>query len=174
VEHGVNRMKITENLPQDRRGKQRAAWRKQQLGVSLLLGLFFLLGFAALLRENKELFPFYSWSMFGLVPQTGECYRIVLTQVPGRALAGDLPFQEADEWVTGAHSVVAAHVLIKLGRALEDNDAEKVALWRRQFETNYLRVGTHYKLVRDFSNPVERWKKIPARETVLVQWIRES
>jgi hypothetical protein len=168
--------KITANLPYRSGGgrdKTLKARRREQWGLVVFLGLILIIGYGSLIQNGGEIFPFFSWSMFGLVPQRGPNYTLRFVELPGHPLARPLRLQEADGLMPGTHSVVAANLILFWGRALDAGQPEEAERWHRQLETIFIPVNARYQLVRDFGDPVERWKNTPRPETVLGEWTRK-
>ncbi|GAB4245906.1 MAG: hypothetical protein OHK005_11530 [Candidatus Methylacidiphilales bacterium] len=128
--------------------------RRIQLGVATFATAIFCLGELALLRPpSYEFFPFYSWSMFALVPGKREIF-YVLVETPH----GKVDFKQGGAGIRNQHSVVAYNLIQKLGRAAAAGDAAEVAAWRGQFEKSHLEAGTRYRVVMWREDAMARWR----------------
>ncbi|MFQ3670803.1 MAG: hypothetical protein SNJ84_05035 [Verrucomicrobiia bacterium] len=126
-----------------------------KLGVAVFGTAIFVLGEVALLfPPSHEIFPFYSWSMFALVPGEKDQF-YVLVETP----EGEVEFTRGGPGIRGAQSVVAYNVMQRLGRALKAGNQEETERWRRQFEENFLVEGTRYRVVHRRVDPLIRWQE---------------
>jgi hypothetical protein len=130
-------------------------YRRIQLAVVVFLSAMLVLGLSALMRPpSYEIFPFYSWSMFALVPgEKDQFYAMVGND------GAWVEFTRAGGLVYQAQSVVAYNVIQKLGRAALENDSEGVANWRQQFEKNYLPPGTSFQIQHRRVDPLTRFQQ---------------
>lgn len=129
--------------------------RRMLLGVTGFALVIFVLGELALLRPpSHEIFPFYSWSMFALVPGEKDQF-YVLVDTP----EGPVEFTRGGPGIRGAHSVVAYNVIQKLGRAATSGDRADLDTWREQFERTNLEPGTRYRVLHRRVDPLTRWRE---------------
>lgn len=121
-------------------------------GVVLLV---FVAGEAALLRPpTYEVFPFYSWSMFALVPNESDQFHVFVTK-DGETRE----YTRAKKWVADANSITAYTVIQQYGKALRSGNVQEIAKWRRQFEENHLPPGLGYEVRHSRGDPMVRWRR---------------
>ena len=114
----------------------------------MFLAIYFVAGIGTLLLPAREIFPFYSWFLFALVPQNSTThYDLILHEVNGRHLDPPVRYQEADGLVPSPHSVTVYRLTQRLG-ATQDAHA------RELLEKDWLPPGTRYEIVR--SQPSHR------------------
>ncbi len=129
--------------------------RRMQLGIAAFGAVIFVVGELALLRPPAyEVFPFYSWSMFALVPGEKEQFYVVV-----EGPDGPIEFTRGGPGIVGQPTVVAYNVIQKFGRAARSGDAGELALWRDQFERANLAAGTRYQLVHRKVDTMVRWRE---------------
>lgn len=130
-------------------------YRRLKRVVAGILLVMFLAGEAALLRPpTYEVFPFYSWSMFALVPnETGQFYVFVTKDGETRE------YTRAKKWVADANSITAYTVIQQYGKALSSGNKKEIAAWRRQFEENHIPDGLFYEVRYSRSDPMTRWRQ---------------
>jgi hypothetical protein len=131
-------------------------YRKVQIATALFILLMFGAGEAALLRPpNYEVFPFYSWSMFALVPNETEQFYVFVTK-DGETRE----FTRAKKWVgEAANSIVAFTVIQQYGRALLSGNKNQIEKWRRQFEENHMPDDLNYEVRYSKEDPMVRWQQ---------------
>ncbi len=137
-----------------RGGVQR--YRKLKALVAAVFVVMFVAGETALLRPpTYEVFPFYSWSMFALVPnETGQFYVFVIKDGEMRE------YTRAKKWVgEAANSVIAYTVIQQYGKALRSGNKNEIATWRRQFEENHIPDGLVYEVRYSKGDPMVRWQQ---------------
>jgi hypothetical protein len=109
----------------------------------------FFIGEAALLNSkgNYEWFPFYSWSMFALVPQEEVTYRLTTHPISAEAVQTARKTRNLQEF----------HLIQKLGRAIEEEDLLSIAELRQTLEGNHLHGNLVYEISRLKQDPLELW-----------------
>lgn len=131
-------------------------YRRSQTILTGFLALMFLVGGAALTNSkgNYEWFPFYSWSMFALVPQEETNYRVLIQNSSGRWV----DFRLAEHLVRTPDSLQAYHLIQKMGKALEAGQVPEATTFRHSFEESFLKKGTRYAIYRFQEDPLTIWK----------------
>ena len=129
--------------------------------------LMLAIGLSALGTLQQEIFPFYSWFLFALVPNAKSTYQIVILSSGGKTLPSPRMYNEADDIVSNPHSIVAYKVMQRLGKACKHGDAAGIARERHFIEANF-KPGTQYEVLRLHSDPIERWRthEVVIREVV--------
>lgn len=127
------------------------SYRLQQSILTVFLVCMFCVGAAALTnaKGNYEWFPFYSWSMFGLVPQEETTFILLrhteLTDVVSQSTQ---------------RSLQEYHLTQKLGRAIESASTEEVQKLRQTIEGNHLSSDvTHYDILRLKADSLTLWQQ---------------
>jgi len=136
----------------DMKTLNRARW----IGITTLATMF-ILGEAALLnpKGNYEWFPFYSWSMFALVPDVERNYLVKVAKPESTAV----DFRTAGGLVQNPRSLEAYHLIQRWGRSVEKGDSTEAEPLRQAFEDRYLRPGTRYRLHARTEDPLSLWKE---------------
>lgn len=124
-------------------------------------------GLASLATEQQEVFPFYSWFLFALVPGGQTTYQVLIEKVNGVPLPVPRFYNQAPEVAGNAHSVVAFKVIQRLGKACRNADLAGIATQRAFLEAN-LPPGTGYEVVSFRSDPIAQWRtrRAPAMRPV--------
>jgi hypothetical protein len=136
------------------RGMRR--YRRLQGAVAGILLVMFVAGEAALLRPSTyEVFPFYSWSMFALVPNKTEQFYVFVTKD-----GVTREYTRAKKWLgESANSVIAYTVIQQYGKALRSGNKKEIANWRRQFEENHIPDDLDYEVRYSKEDPMVRWRQ---------------
>lgn len=134
-------------------------YRQTQNVLVIFLTCMFVAGGLALTnaKGNNEWFPFYSWSMFGLVPQEETNYRVMIETPSGNWM----DFRQAEGLVHQHQSLQAYHVIQKLGRAINAANEIEIAELSHSFATAYLKPGTRYQIVKIKEDPLTIWNNPP-------------
>lgn len=128
--------------------------------------LYFLIGMVTGFLRGKEIFPFFSWSLFSNIPNKTNEYTIIVDVYNGMIVSPPQLFQEAKEIIrqfdsrniSPPASIIAYYLMQDFGKAYERGEIQKAEKLRRLFEANYIKAPARYRLVRLIYNPVERWK----------------
>ena len=117
-------------------------YRRARCGVTLFLAIYFLVGLGTLLLPAREIFPFYSWFLFALVPQkTTTHYELILHEVNGQPVDPPRRYQDADRLVRLPHNVIVYRLTQKIG---ETNDSRA----RELLEKDWLPPKTRYEIIK--------------------------
>ncbi|MEM6886237.1 MAG: hypothetical protein AAF571_14530 [Verrucomicrobiota bacterium] len=137
------------------------SFRRTQTILTIFLAAMFLVGMAALTnpKGNYEWFPFYSWSMFGLVPQEEAIYRLMIEDAgPGSQFDYKLiDFRMAGDQVNEPDSLAAYHLIQKIGKAVTAGQSDEIAKLRAAFDASYLKAGTIYFIFESREDPLSAW-----------------
>ena len=113
-------------------------------------------------HPSKELFPFFTWSLFSWVPDTRHLYVVEVMRIDGNALLPPKDLREIAAF--DGESTLAYKATQELGRSRGRNES-----LRQTFEARYLKNrDVEYRLVRKTYNPLERWRSGEARETEVI------
>jgi hypothetical protein len=121
-------------------------YRRARRGISLFLAIYFVVGLGTLLLPAREIFPFYSWFLFALVPQGAPHYELILRRVDGKLLDPPRRYQEAEGLVRSPHSVTVYKLTQQIG-ALNDVHA------RELLEKYWLPPNTSYEITQSEPRP---------------------
>lgn len=126
------------------------------IGASTL-AVMFIIGETALLnpKGNYEWFPFYSWSMFALVPDVERNYLVKVS----RTEAPPVDFRNAGAHVRNPKHLEAYHLIQRWGRSVESKDLSRAEELRQAFEQRYLLPGIRYRLYARAEDPLTLWKE---------------
>jgi|GEM_PF-5539198 len=134
------------------------AYRRAQAILTVFLAAMFFVGAAALTNSkgNYEWFPFYSWSMFALVPQEETIYR--LRVIDPENTQNLIDFRQAGQLVHEPGSLPAYHLIQKMGKAITSGQQYQLSELRAAFDTNYLPTGTAYQMIQTREDPLSAWQ----------------
>lgn len=102
-----------------------------------------------------EIFPFFSWDLFTVIPGQEVRATIYLVAVDGREFEEPLPFFET-EHVRGSR-VTVSRLAGQLTEALR-RDPNRASVLREGLEGNHLPRRVEWSLVHERFDPVERWR----------------
>ena len=88
-------------------------------------------------NDRVEIFPFFSWDLFWVVPSYKQEYVVHLLEANGETFESPLLFNEAGKYLPQANSINAVTLIQTLGNAIESDD-ENAEQYRLQFEALYL------------------------------------
>lgn len=151
------------------KGYQRKKW-----ACFLFLCCIVLIGYSAIPLPGNEIFPFYSWTMFSLVPAQESEYVVLITEFQGKPVRPPQEFQRAGDMVVNHASIVAYRDIQNMGLAYEANDSKLFQHYQSLFEQNYLLPQTHYELDKTTYDPLTRWRTGKSALTQLQEWIRHD
>jgi hypothetical protein len=121
-------------------------YRRARRGITLFLAVYFIVGLGTLLLPVREIFPFYNWFLFALVPQeTTTHYELILYEVNGQPLDPPRRYQEAEGLVPSPHNVTVYRLTQKIGAT---NDAGS----RELLEKDWLPPKTRYEIIKSQSS----------------------
>lgn len=121
------------------------------------------LGLLAALRPGFEVFPFFSWFLFPIVPSTEPRYELVVEQLEGRGFEPAVNVMTLG-WVRDPKAMDLWSNTQRLGTSLERGEADGVRLMRTVLEGNYLCPPSRYRVERVVMDPMERWQTAQVRE----------
>lgn len=117
-------------------------YQRTRRGIALFLALYFVVGLGTLLLPAREVFPFYSWFLFALVPQNGTAhYDLILYEVNGQPVDPPRRYQDADGLVRSPHNVTVYRLIQRIG-ATQDAQA------RELLEKAWLPPKTRYEIIK--------------------------
>lgn len=134
--------------------------RRLRRRLALLVVVYFFAGGASqkLVPGVDEIIPFFGWSLFSKVPNEDSRYALLLHSKNGRALEPPVPFLEAPSSIAAGNRYLGRKVIQRLGRAVDEGNATRVAELRRLLEENYLHGRVVYQLVFERYDPLARWR----------------
>jgi hypothetical protein len=156
-------------------------YRFVQRLVAGFLGLMLLAGVGGqFFNERHELFPFYSWFLFSLVPQPDAAvYELLIHEAPaGRVFDPPIASRKADEGlIRSSHSVDLFRNVQELGRAAQARDAALCDRLRAGIERRFRVAGlVRYEIVKQtFDNAIARWASrdaAPHRQESVATFLR--
>lgn len=141
----------------------KTAWRgKYNIFVIGFISLYFLFGMLTALLGAKEIFPFFSWSLFSFIPNENREYAIIVYEYDGIIVSPpqlfQQLFQEAKGIIRQSDSIIAHNLIQDFGNAYEGNEIRKAEKIRKLFNANFIKTPAQYSLIRIIYNPIERWK----------------
>jgi hypothetical protein len=117
-------------------------YQRVRRGVAVFLAIYFIVGLGTLLLPAREIYPFYSWFLFALVPQNATThYELILYEVNGQPLDPPRRYQEADGLVRSPHNVTVYRLTQQIG-ATQDARA------RELLEKTWLPPNTRYEIIK--------------------------
>ncbi len=138
-------------------------YRSTQRLFAGVLGLMLFAGVSGqFFNARHELFPFYSWCLFSLVPQPDAAiFELLIHEAPaGRVLDPPVASRKAHEGlIRSPHSVDLFRTVQELGRAAQARDAAACDRLRAAVERRFRVAGpVRYEIVRQtFDNAMARW-----------------
>lgn len=134
--------------------------RRLRRRLALLVVVYFVAGGASqkLVPGVDEIIPFYGWSLFSKVPNEDSRYALLIHSRNGRALEPPVSFLGAPPSIATGNRFLGRKVIQRLGRAVEEGNAARVADLRRLLEENYLHRRVVYQLVFERYDPLARWR----------------
>ena len=110
---------------------------------------------------KKEVFPFFSWSLFSYVSDTAKQFELEIIEIDQIALDRPTYFYELRSEFRAANrrDVTLAKLLQRLALAQQSGDSEETEGLRRVLEESYLndRQQIRYRIVLTRFHPIERW-----------------
>lgn len=116
-------------------------YRRARRGIAFFLAFYFIIGLGTLLLPKGEIFPFFNWFLFSLVPQETPHYDLILYEVNGKRLDQPRRYQEAGGLVRSPHDVTVVTLTQRIGAT---NDAKA----RELLEKSWLPPKTRYEIVK--------------------------
>lgn len=138
-------------------------YRSTQRLFAGFLGLMLFVGIGSQFFNGRhELFPFYSWFLFSLVPQPDAAiFELFIHEAPaGRVLDPPVASRKANEGlIRSPHSVDLFRTVQELGRAAQAHDVAACDRLRAAVERRFRVAGpVRYEIVRQtFGNAMARW-----------------
>jgi hypothetical protein len=104
-------------------------------------------------HPTKEVFPFFTWSLFSWVPEVRNLYVVEITHMNGEAIEPPRDMREFPDFA--AEATLAYKTIQELGRSGLQDSGKLVA-----FEGRYLK-GQHvgYRVVQYSYAPLENWHR---------------
>ncbi|MEM9318083.1 MAG: hypothetical protein AAGA70_03645 [Pseudomonadota bacterium] len=113
-------------------------------------------------HPSRELFPFFTWSLFSWVPEVRHHYVVEITRLNGQVFDPPIEMNEVPEF--SDRTSLAYKAVQDLGRAGGSDAGE-----RATFEARYLGgQDVDYRIVRQSYAPLERWHGAPPDATMVV------
>lgn len=133
---------------------------------------YFVIGHISLLRKHHETFPIYSWYLFAKTPVNKANYEVYVISYQDQNFDPPVEFRQSplERIVRGRKSIIAKRVIENFGKAFDAKDSEGIAHQKELFESNHLKPGTKYRLVRKVYDPIEYYKTKTAETTVLADY----
>jgi hypothetical protein len=122
---------------------------------------------------HRELYPFYSWSLFALVPNMEHRYTARIYEANGEIMEPPTLFEEARRNVRQPHSAAVLQLFTRLARAHEAGQEAEVERLLRLVDDHIPRPA-RFELVRLTYQPVERWRNGTQEETPIRMFTREK
>ena len=139
------------------------AYRFSQRLFAGFLGLMLVAGIGGqFFNARHELFPFYSWFLFSLVPQPDAAvYEMLIHEAPaGQVFDPPIASRKANEGLLRSpHSVDLFRTVQELGRAAQARDAAACDRLRAGVERRFRVTGpVRYEIVKQtYDNAIARW-----------------
>ena len=118
-------------------------------------------------HPSRELFPFFTWSLFSKVSDSRREYHIAITALDGRIFDPPVDMRSIDVFPNYSDSRSLGYkALQNLGRSLS-RDAKGSDLDRERFSARFF--GDHdvdYQINRHGYNPLKRWREGPSSDEV--------
>ena len=134
--------------------------RRFRRGLVTLVIVYFFAGSASqkLVPGVDEIFPFFGWSLFSLVPNVESTYTVVIHEHGGKAVVPAAAFLKAPDSIVRGNRYIARKVIQKLGRAQDRGREEEARRLRSLLEENYFNGRVRYEVLFERYNPLEKWR----------------
>jgi hypothetical protein len=132
---------------------------KYSIFVIGFIFFYFLAGVVLGFAGAKQIFPFFSWNLFGDIPNERYEYSAILITYNGIPVSPPKLFQQGEDIISEHDSSTARRNLQNFGSAYERGDMEGANKFRKLFEENYLKAPAKYRLVKLIYDPIERWRE---------------
>ncbi|MBX2812396.1 MAG: hypothetical protein KTR25_11325 [Myxococcales bacterium] len=132
----------------------------ERLGVTYVL-----LGLAATLAPGFEVFPFFCWFLFPIVPGNEPRYELMVDTLQDKVFSPRVNFQKLNN-IKDPMAMDLWLATQRLGKAIEIQQPEIIHRTRRLIETNFLCTGSKYTIDRVIFDPIDRWKHNKVSERV--------
>ncbi|MEO1368314.1 MAG: hypothetical protein AAFX50_14165 [Acidobacteriota bacterium] len=140
--------------------RRRRFRRSQHFGLAVVLvtiAASLHLGFSG----KRDLYPFFSWSLFTHVPNVKHDFGLLITGIDGQRLDPPRELNAFSGRLAGAGSIRAYYTVQDFGRAILLRDRETADELRSLLEREYLKGAggeLHYLLVARSYDPIEKWR----------------
>ncbi len=144
--------------------------------IAFFLWFYFSGGLLTVFYPPKyEVFPVFSWFLFGLTPNPQMRYAIRISSWNGRDLSQPVYYEEGNELHIQSHDAIFLHSIAQnLGKALEGGNSDDVTQFRAIMENNYLSPPCDYELVEIVYDPIKRWKTGHKSESIIKRFQSKS
>ena len=131
--------------------------------IPCLLLIYFLVGFSRI--RTTDWVPFSAWALFVFVPNTPETYSIKIKSTGNKIFNPPVDVFSQESEVRNANDITLFYLVNKLGYNLTKSNQEEVLKNKFLIESNYLKKGMEWVLVRTSYDPIERWQTGKKMET---------
>lgn len=131
---------------------------KYSIFVIGFISFYFLFGIISGLLSTKQIFPFFSWNLFGDIPNKRIEHTVIVDLYNGTIVSPPQLFQEAKEIVWESDSITARRLIQDFAMAYQWGDIKEADRLRKIFEANFIKAPARYRLVRLIYDPLVRWK----------------
>lgn len=141
-------------------------WRLRRW-LPRLGGAYVVAGLLAAAAPGFEVFPFFCWFLFPIVPGDEPRYELVVSEHAGTTVTPPADVQT----LSVVRDPMAMDLWLatqRLGVALADGDTAAVARERRLIEANFVCAPSRYRIDRVLFDPLERYRSgtVKSRATV--------
>lgn len=132
-------------------------------------GLYVVAALFATAAPGFEVFPFFCWFLFPVVPGFEPRYELVVEVVEGESIDPRTDFQRLGR-IKDPMAMDLWLATQRLGQALDRNDGEAVNRERALIEDNFICAPRRYGIDKVEYDPLERWQtdEVKARRTLQV------
>jgi len=140
--------------------------RRLRRQLVLLIVVYFFAGGASqkLVPGVDEIIPFFGWSLFSKVPNEDSRYTLLIHRHKKEVFEPPASFMQAPDTVVTGNRYIGRKVIQRLGKAIQRNDAARVADLRRLLEESYLNGRGRYEIVFERYDPIQKWRTGANRE----------
>ncbi|MEO1234488.1 MAG: hypothetical protein AAFZ18_36910 [Myxococcota bacterium] len=141
-------------------------WRLKRW-LPRLGGAYVVAGLLAAAAPGFEVFPFFCWFLFPIVPGAEPRYELVVSEHAGTAVTPPADVQTLDV-VRDPMAMDLWLATQRLGVALAKDDSAAVSRERRLIEANFVCAPSRYRIDRVLFDPLARYRsgEVTHRETV--------
>ena len=129
--------------------------------------IYVILGLAAAAAPGFEVFPFFCWFLFPVVPGHEAKYELIVTEVEGDIIHPPTNYQKLDR-IKDPMAMDLWLATQRIGHAIDHDNSNAALRTRALIEANFLCGPSQYHIDRVYYDPLVRWRegRDQSRETI--------
>jgi hypothetical protein len=137
------------------------SYRRLQKFIVVVLLVYVSIGYGFHALKLRELFPMFSWELFSFVPARNRVdFGMLITRVNGEELPEPVYFEEAESFLSEAHTIQAYGSIQLFAVAIVKNDEAETERIRSYFESLFFDEidSISYQIVRRRVDLLSLWE----------------